>query len=368
MQVDGLGERPLIDSGGFPVVWIGAAGCTIGQDPSQGGTNCYGPGDVLTDADTGAQYQIGSDWHVRQLGAGDSTSSPPADAAPTLSDRLYYVDSGEIIEKDTYSDGSVTYSDTGMSSPLSDGTASGNPADLQRTSSSTGSPDGSGFQATNPGGGYGPYATPDPPQLTDMGTYVQNGELFDHQVDQYGNDYYSDLGPAPPGSAPSPPIAQHPAPSVPTPRGGASVGAGTAPIATTPAPGTAGAPEPTAADGQRLSGQNAVTQAAYRGLYGANAANVWVAQHNAAIGQSASTPPSGGAPRPSGAPTAIAPRVGSRSTTGGPVTVPGDPQQWAKQLITWLSAPSSIGHMPNGVLVLGSVVGYSMLKRRGMFR
>src|SRR5579859_6196900 len=131
MQVDGLGERSVVDSGGFPVVWLGGSD-PIGQDPAQGGTNYYGPGDVLYDADSGAAYQIGGDWHLAPMGGGGSSGSSASnggggqqqqDQAVAVIDHFYYVDSGSIIEKTVYSDGNVTYADTGQSSSLSNGAA-----------------------------------------------------------------------------------------------------------------------------------------------------------------------------------------------------------------------------------------------------
>lgn len=54
----------------------------------------------------------------------------------------------------------------------------------------------------------------------------------------------------------------------------------------------------------------------------------------------------------------------SSPTTSGPVTVAGDPQTWSKQLISWLSAQSSIGHMPNWSLVALAAAAYTLVKRR----
>jgi hypothetical protein len=403
MIVDGIGDRPVVDSGGFPVVWLGGS-LPIGQDPNQGGTNVYGPGDVVFDAETGDPYQIGGDWHLRPLGG--VSAAAPASPGPVLSDHFYYVDHGEIIEKTAYSDGTATFNDTGMQSGLADGSSAGDPWSLavfprpvasgsappptdpyntQQPPSSSGA---GGFQSPNPVGGYGPYATPSPPQLSDRGTYVQAGELFHHQVDQYGNDYYTDLGPAPAGavSAPTAPRPSYQPPSVPSPRAAAPsiyrappvVGA---PI-TTYTPPRQGAAEPVAADGQTLSGQSAPTRAAFNAIYGPSAAAVWVQQHNAQLG----APQSGLAPTTTSPPSVpISGQQGPSGVvgqTGGPVVTPrpvttpdgtpaitttGNPNTWAKQAVDWLTRASFISGVPNGLLVAGGYLGASMLRRRRRF-
>lgn len=57
--------------------------------------------------------------------------------------------------------------------------------------------DTSGFSATNSDGSFGPYETPESPALRDLGRYPQSGELWETFVDQFGNAYYLDVGPAP---------------------------------------------------------------------------------------------------------------------------------------------------------------------------
>jgi hypothetical protein len=47
----------LVDVGGFPIV-MDPNQDALRQDPAQGGTNVYGPGDVLVDSNTQAQYVI----------------------------------------------------------------------------------------------------------------------------------------------------------------------------------------------------------------------------------------------------------------------------------------------------------------------
>jgi hypothetical protein len=54
----GMGNLvPLVlhDSGGFPLVWDSDSGA-IEQDPTQGGTNVYGRGDVFTDPRDGSTW------------------------------------------------------------------------------------------------------------------------------------------------------------------------------------------------------------------------------------------------------------------------------------------------------------------------
>ena len=393
MYVDGVGELALADSGGFPVVWIGGA-YPIGQDPNQGGTNVYGPGDVLFDG-SGAAYQIGGDWHVYPMGGGGGGAS-----APSVTDHFYYVDSGRIIEKTAYSDGQVAYADTGMASGLGDGAAAGDPWSLnvfpQPVADAGGSYQPSAYQDPDPNaynpapvqdtsggfyvanwfGGYGPYATADPPQLSDAGTYADGGRLIHKQVDQYGNPYYTDVGPASSSSSPAPTASR---PSIPAPTvGGPSVPTGpsiynqapaAAPRATqTPYPtnqvtGT----EPRAADGQALSQQGGLTRAIFQARYGDAAADAWVAQHNQAIGAA----PAATGTRPPNATGAATGPSGTTGQTGGRVTgntpaitATGNPSQFASQVIAWLGRSDFIAGVPNGALVGGGYVGYRMYSQR----
>jgi uncharacterized protein YkwD len=57
--------------------------------------------------------------------------------------------------------------------------------------------DTSGFTVQNDDGTFGPYSTPDMPVLTDRGGYVQSGEGIESFSDQYGNDYWLDMGVVP---------------------------------------------------------------------------------------------------------------------------------------------------------------------------
>jgi hypothetical protein len=50
-------NHPLTDLGGIPVLWDSDIG-TLVQDPTQGGTNAYGPGDLFRDPASGDLYQL----------------------------------------------------------------------------------------------------------------------------------------------------------------------------------------------------------------------------------------------------------------------------------------------------------------------
>jgi hypothetical protein len=66
------------------------------------------------------------------------------------------------------------------------------------------------FQQPNDNGtGYGPYSTPQPPQMTVHGRYTDNGNIIEKSTDQYGNEYFQTVGQA--NAAPNTP--QPPAPA-----------------------------------------------------------------------------------------------------------------------------------------------------------
>lgn len=73
----------------------------------------------------------------------------------------------------------------------------------------TESTDTSGFTHLNADGSFGPYETTDSPTIVDRGSYVQSGEIWETFIDQYGNGYYLDLGPAPQVSPQSPARSDH---------------------------------------------------------------------------------------------------------------------------------------------------------------
>jgi hypothetical protein len=50
-------NHPLTDLGGVSVLWDSDVG-TLVQDPTQGGTNAYGPGDLFRDPASGDLYQL----------------------------------------------------------------------------------------------------------------------------------------------------------------------------------------------------------------------------------------------------------------------------------------------------------------------
>lgn len=99
-----------------------------------------------------------------------------------------------------------------------------------------------GIAAANPSGtGFGPYATVDAPELRVQGRYVENGQIIEKSVDQFGNPYYKTVGAAP---------TTEPAATVPAPAG-APATAAAAPAqpaanqpTTPPAPGSAVTPGP----------------------------------------------------------------------------------------------------------------------------
>jgi hypothetical protein len=78
-------NRPLTDLGGIPVLWDSDIG-TLVQDPSQGGTNMYGPGDLFRDAATGDIYQLGADGQLAlfRVAAPPLVPARPGAIAPSL--------------------------------------------------------------------------------------------------------------------------------------------------------------------------------------------------------------------------------------------------------------------------------------------
>ena len=99
-----------------------------------------------------------------------------------------------------------------------------------------------------------------------------------------------------------------------------------------PVSGVAAQQEPTARDGRRLSGETPETQGMFTAVWGSQAAQEWVTEHNAAIG-AAPAPVAAPAPAPAPAPTpAPAPAVGAAPAAGttnpaapGPVIAITDP-------------------------------------------
>lgn len=92
------------------------------------------------------------------------------------------------------------------------------------------------FQEANPAGGFGPYGTAEAPVLGGDTLYEDAGRLMRKAVDQFGNEYFEDIGVAPvPGAPPAPQQPAPPPADAPPP---------TQPAAAAPAPG---APAPGAA-------------------------------------------------------------------------------------------------------------------------
>jgi hypothetical protein len=101
-----------------------------------------------------------------------------------------------------------------------------------------------------------------------------------------------------------------------------------------PMAGVSAQAEPTARDGQRLSGQSPETQGMFTAVWGSNAATEWVNEHNAALGPAAPAPAPAAAPAPAPAPApaaapaapAAAPAPGStNSAAPGPIVTITDP-------------------------------------------
>lgn len=91
-------------------------------------------------------------------------------------------------------------------------------------------------------------------------------------------------------------------------------------------PATYAQQEPTARDGRRLSGETPETQGMFTAVWGPQAAQEWVNEHNAAIGAAAPPPPAPAAPAPAPAASAVAPAAGAPAAavtagTGAPPTL-----------------------------------------------
>lgn len=68
---------PLVDLGGFPVVWDSDVG-TIEQDPTQGGTNMYAAGDLFRNPATGDIVQLQADGSLTFVRSGGMPAVPGA--------------------------------------------------------------------------------------------------------------------------------------------------------------------------------------------------------------------------------------------------------------------------------------------------
>jgi hypothetical protein len=92
------------------------------------------------------------------------------------------------------------------------------------------------FQQPNQDGtGYGPYSTPQQPQLTVHGRYVDGGNIIEKSTDQYGHEYFQTVG-----SANGQPNTEHPPAPAPAQPAAAPAAAPAAPA--TPTNPTTGAP------------------------------------------------------------------------------------------------------------------------------
>lgn len=110
-------------------------------------------------------------------------------------------------------------------------------------------------------------------------------------------------------------------------QGGGSSAAGTGPCAG----------QPTARDGACLGGQPAATQALYAAVWAAQAAQEWVAEHNAALGSGPAPPP---APAP--APPAPSPTPSSLAQSSGGAPIVGFEQPCPNETIGTASGPFTI--------------------------
>jgi hypothetical protein len=196
--------------------WSDGSYTAVTIDPSQYAAYGIPTGTTLPDAIANAssdlQGGLPSTSHD-ESGLVQNPSDPASGSSSKLASILYYVDHGQIIQKDTYSDGQVVFVPMGVASSLPNGTASTTMWDL---------------------------ATATPPTQTST--------------------------------------------TVPTGQSGAGNQSG-----------------PAAADGQTLWQQGALTQATFLALYGPNAGQRWVQQHNADMGagqpQQTTQPASPVAPR-----------------------------------------------------------------------
>lgn len=89
-----------------------------------------------------------------------------------------------------------------------------------------------GLMAPNEQGGFGPYSLGEPPRLTVESTYNDKGRMIEKSVDQNGNPYFRDTGPALVGVDNTAPPATPSAPAQPAPP---TTTTPTQPAATSPA-------------------------------------------------------------------------------------------------------------------------------------